>query len=70
MVVRRLLRGDKEGVGVVPDIALAEADALLIAHRLALRQTLAALDVVGDTADTALCEEILTESRQGHGSIG
>ena len=49
---------DWEGVGVVPDVAVAEGDALAIAHRLALRRVLAALDATGDEADTALRDEV------------
>jgi len=49
---------DWEGVGVVPDVAVAEGDVLAIAHRLALRRVLAALDATGDEADTTLRDEV------------
>jgi len=56
---------DGEGVGVVPDVVVAEGDALAIAHRLALRRILVALDAVRDAADAAQREEESAAQRDG-----
>ncbi len=60
---------DWDGVGVSPDIAVAEAEALATAYRLALRRFLAALDATGNAADTAQRDEVLAALRDSDEAI-